>query len=144
MTRELFKSDRAFNRCLYLHPIALLILWDMWAYCFEHNLEFKVTETVTTLEEDMDLGRLSSTHRSARAFDLRNRSWSLWDIKRFENHFKDKYNEKYGAIDSNGKRRLIVSVKHGSGPHFHVQIDRKYSIDIDYKSLDQESGSKRN
>lgn len=134
--RELFKTDKAYNRCLCLHPIALLILWDMWGYCLENNLEFKVTETVTTLEEDAELGRLSSTHRSARAFDLRNRSWSLWEIKTFERFFNEKYREKYGAIDSAGKRRLIVSIPHGSGPHFHVQIHKDFSLDIDYKNLD--------
>lgn len=136
MLRPYFKSDRAYNRVLFLHPIALLILWDMMIYCTDNNLEFMVTETVTTLKEDSDLGRLSSTHRSGRAFDLRNRSWSLWEIKKFENHFREKYNEKYGALTKQGNRRLIVSIPHGSGPHFHVQIAKEYAKDINYKDLD--------
>ena len=135
MLRRYFKNLKSYNRVLYLHPIALLILLDMQVYCEEEGLEFLVTETVTTLEEDKDLGRLSSTHRTGRSFDLRNKSWSLWEIKKFEEVFNKKYNSKYGAITSQGNRRLIVSVPHGTGPHFHVQIDKKYSLEYE-ESLD--------
>lgn len=135
MIREYFKSEKEYSRHLHLHPVALLVMWSMWSYCFENNLEFMVTSSVSTLAEDSNIGRVSSTHRSGRAFDLRNRSWSLWEIKKFENHFNEKF-KKYGAIDSRGNRRLVVSIPHGNGPHFHVQIERKYAIDINYKNLE--------
>lgn len=133
MIRKLFKTSKAYNRCLHLHPIAMLIMWDMWLYCSTNNLEFYVTETVTTVEEDAEIGRFSSTHRTGRAFDLRNSSWSLWEIKSFEKFFNEKYGN-YGAIDSLGNRRLIVSIPHGTGPHFHIQVDRKFSLNLNLKT----------
>lgn len=136
MIKNYFKTDKIWKRSLYLHPIALMILWDMWGYCFERNLEFLVTDTVSTLEEDAEISRVSSTHRTARAFDLRNKSWSLQEIWDFERHFNDKYKDKYGAVDKYGKKHLIVSIAHGTGPHFHVQIHSKYKLNIDYKNLD--------
>lgn len=129
MIRQYFKSSKAFNRCLYLHPITLLILWDMWFYCFKNNLKFCITETATTLEEDNEVNRISSTHRTGRAFDLRNSSWDLSEIKSFENFFNEKYRH-FGAIDPHGIRHLIVSKLHGTGPHFHVQIDKIFSLDL--------------
>lgn len=129
MLAKLFKSEKAFNRSLYMHPITLMIMWDMYHYCLSRDLEFVVTETVTTLQEDKDLGRMSSSHRTGRAFDLRNRSWDLLQIKSFESHFNKKY-EKYAAMDRHGHKRLVVSIPHGSGPHFHVQIHSRYILDL--------------
>jgi hypothetical protein len=125
----MFKTDKAKERALEMHPIALMILFTMQVYCIENNLEFLVTDTVSTLDEDKELGRMSSTHRTGRAFDLRNKSWSLFEIKKFEKFFNDKFYD-YAAVDRHGNSKLVVSVPHGSGPHFHVQIHSSYSLDI--------------
>lgn len=136
LMKDYFKSEKAWKRSLYLHPITLMILWDMWGYCIEKNLEFKVTSTVSTIDEDIELSRVSSTHRTGRSFDLRNKSWTLQEIWDFERFFNTKYKEKYGAENRHGHKNLIVSIPHGSGPHFHIQIHKRYSLDINYESLD--------
>ena len=123
------KTKKVYDRTLYLHPIALMILFDMQVYTIENNLEFVVTETATSLQEDKQVGRKHSTHRTGRAFDLRNRSWSHLEIKDFENYFNNKY-KRYAAISGDGTPNLIVSKLHGTGPHFHVQIHSKYSLNL--------------
>ena len=109
-------------------------MFDMYSYFRKRDLEVVVTETVTTLEEDIAVGRVSSTHRTGRAFDLRNRSWSLMEIKKFETHFNKKY-WKRAARNKEGIGRLVVSIPHGTGPHFHVQINSEFSEEI--KDLDK-------
>lgn len=132
---EIFKTEEVYKRSKHLHPIALAILMEMFLYCYERDLEFVVTSTVSTLEEDKELSRISSTHRSGRAFDIRKPdSWNYWDVQKFKNLFNEKYKH-YGAVDKYGKSHLIVDIPHGTGPHFHVQINRIYSLDLSKEDL---------
>lgn len=119
----IFKHKKDIERVLYLHPIALIILFDMHSYCLKRSLPFVVTATVTTQEEDEQLNRQSSTHREGRAFDLSIQGWTTDEIDDFMLHFQKKYDE-FAAKKINGEKVLIPPINHGTAPHFHVQISR--------------------
>lgn len=121
-----FKHEKDKSKFLYLHPIALLLLFDMNWWAQERGLPFLVTDTVTTKEEDIFLGRQSDTHRTGRAFDISIHGWSTDDIDEFMYHFKEKY-EEYAAVNKHGDTVLIPPINHGTAPHFHVQIHAKYT-----------------
>lgn len=111
-----------------MHPIALLVMADMALFCVNNNLDFIVTDSVSTLKEDQDLKRKSSTHRTGRAFDLSIKSWFASDIEFFKNHFNKKF-ESYAAITNEGNPELVI-YHVGTAPHLHVQINAQYSNDI--------------
>lgn len=55
-----------------LHPLLLMIFFDLVAYAqMQHGVDLTVTATLSTKEEDILLGRKSSSHREARALDIR-------------------------------------------------------------------------
>ena len=130
-----FKHEKDLNRVLFLHPVALIILFDMFVYCSKKNLPFVVTSTVSTIEEDQKIGRRSATHREGRAFDLSVKGWSTDEIDDFMFYFQRKYRE-FAAKNKKGEQVLIPPINHGTAPHFHVQISRAITsktVDLNQK-----------
>ena len=103
-------------------------MFDMNMWCNENKIPFKVTSTVTTIDEDRRLGRTSITHRTARAFDLSVRGWDHLEIRDFMNYFSRKYHS-YAAVNTSGEPALIVYHNSGHGDHFHIQIHSRYKKD---------------
>lgn len=124
---KIFKTKDDFERFLSLHPVALAVLFDMRLYCFERDLRFQVTSTISTPEEDSLLQRESSTHREARAFDLSVREWSTYQIFLFIEHFNSKY-KAYAAISASSGLPVLVLHHDGTAKHLHVQISKRYAI----------------
>lgn len=126
-----FKTKTIEARSNFMNILLYEIMQDMFDYArVELGIEAVVTETVTTPEEDksLDPPRKSVSHQQGRAFDLRTAGWRLDQIKKFENHFVEKYG-KHGAISpTTGQPNLIVHHQVGYGPHFHVQIHSKYTV----------------
>lgn len=122
----MLKHKKDVNRLLHLHPLSLVILFQMNLYCFNKGLRFQVTSTVSTKSEDEAVNRVSATHREGRAFDVSIKNWSPYDIEEFKNHFDLMYGS-YGAVSYGGERNLIVD-HIGTARHLHVQIDRSYTI----------------
>ena len=120
------------NLFFKLHPFLILILSDMYTWCDDKNIEFVITDTISTLAEDKKLNRVSSTHRTARAVDLRVRNWSRHEKKDFLNLFNKKY-AKFAAVDTQNNPNLIVMHDSGSGFHAHIQIHSKYKIENPFK-----------
>lgn len=106
-----------------LHTKWLAVEMHLWAEAEGHTLTF--TATFSTPEEDKKLGRVSDTHRTGRAFDIRTRDLPAEFISKFIEHFNTLYNRTMGAVTKDGPN-LIVHKPHGSGPHLHVQIRRDY------------------
>jgi hypothetical protein len=122
-----FKDGRPLERLLLLHPVALIVLFDMFYYCKIHNMPFCVSDTATTLEEDQAIERKEKTHREFRSFDLSVKGWSRGNISTFVGHFNQKY-EHLAAISSKTKKPLLADCHGGTALHIHVQIHSRYNF----------------
>lgn len=98
---------------------------DEWSQK-NYGIELTLTATVSTGEEDKALGRISDTHRTRRAFDIRTKNLPDAFIAELIAYLSKKYG-KYGAVVS-ALPKLVVSKDHGSGPHLHIQLSRKYAL----------------
>lgn len=120
----IFKHRKDYHRFYCLHPLLIAIVADMYMWCHERNIPFIVTSTVSTVAEDKRLSRISDTHRTGRALDLR--SWVFTQKQRLEfiSYFNNKY-KKSAAISRSGKANLVV---YKTNPeHFHIQIHKRFS-----------------
>ncbi len=122
-----FKNAKIADRASYLHPTAYKILEEMVEWCLKRAISPVVTETVTTLDEDKALCRVSTTHCEGRAFDIRSAGWDSKNIEDFRKYFDGKYGF-LGALSSTGKPSLIVHHDAGTGLHFHVQLGRGFAV----------------
>lgn len=127
-----FKTLKAEHRFSDLGELLQKIVIEMDEYAQDkYDIQLTITETVTTLEEDKAVNRLSDTHRTRRAVDIRVEDLPESLIAELCAVFRKKYG-KHGAIAS-AMPQLIVYKPHGTGPHLHVQVSRKYSLkEINY------------
>lgn len=121
-----YKTEKIRVRAAYMNPFVREAMYEMidWADD-ELNIHAIITETVSTLEEDKLLKRVSSTHREGRAFDMRTLKWKPEEIEKFTKFFNDKYGH-LGAITTSGKPLLILHHDSGHGDHFHIQFSKTY------------------
>lgn len=133
-----FSSEKAAQRFNLMWPRTqeLAIEMDAWAQ-EKYGIELTLTETFTTVAEDRELKRVSSTHRGGRAFDVRVKDLPDSLIAEFCAYFRKKY-PTLGAT-ANGQYQLIVYKPHGTGPHFHVQIRRNYTGESNGKTKSEKS-----
>jgi hypothetical protein len=122
-----FKDTKAQDRFKDMNPFAQQIATDMdeWAQK-NYKIELTITATVSTIAEDKELQRQSDTHRSRRAWDIRVIDLPESLIAELCAVFRKKYG-RHGALVG-GAAQLIVYKPHGSGPHLHCQLSRKYSL----------------
>ncbi len=125
----MFKTNKVKERSVYLNPFASYLILKMHLYCLNAELPFMVTDTVSTIEEDKRIGRKHSTHREGRAFDLSVKGWDADQILDFCNHFNEEYKEE-AAISSKTLKPTLCVYHVGTAPHIHVQLARKYGIDM--------------
>jgi len=122
-----FKTPEVEARFKDLHPMAQKIATEMDEWSVKnYQTELTITATCSTTKEDKELGRVSNTHRTRRAWDIRTRDLSEEHIAKLCSYFRKKYN-KHGAI-TDGGAQLIVYKPHGSGPHLHCQLNRTYML----------------
>ena len=122
----IFKYPKDYFLTLTMHPLAVMILGYAAFTAEQMGVPFTVTSTVSDLKEDQKLGRVSSSHRTGRAFDLSIYGWTTDDIDNFKIELESKFGA-YGAISKrDGSRRLVV-VHNGTAPHIHVQISAEYA-----------------
>jgi len=122
-----FKNETDKELFFKLHPLLIMVLGDIANYFRDNGKEFLITATISTLEEDQKLNRVSSSHRTCRAVDVRTNGIDEMFLKNCQNHFNFKYRW-LGAVDSYGNSQLIVYKPHGTGPHFHIQIHGRFAI----------------
>ncbi len=117
-----FKHVR--DRLLFIHlnPVCLKLLIEMANYTKSKGHVLTVTSTVSSLSEDKRLGRVSDTHLTRRAFDIRTRDMSERVLDSLVEEFSTKYSS-IGAKNLKGDSRLIVN----ESTHLHVQLDRLFS-----------------
>ncbi len=125
----LFKDNETAMRAHYLSSQIIEIMNDMADWAKTHWLPFEVTSTVSTSEEDGCLSRVSSTHRTGRAFDLSIHGWVEPAISEFSKTFNSKYLHLAAVGSKSGESELIVRHNNGNGDHIHVQIAKVFGVD---------------
>ena len=122
-----FKTIEAEERFKDLHPQAQKIATEMDEWSVKNfEQELTLTSTCSTKAEDKLLGRVSDTHRTRRAWDVRVNDLSEDHIAKLCAHFRKLY-RRLGAITTSGAE-LIVYRPHGTGPHLHCQLNRTYIL----------------
>lgn len=113
-----------------LHPALILIFADLNNYAYEkHNIELTITSTVSTPQEDAALGRVSSSHATRRAIDIRTKDidvFKLQDIISYINN-KKAY-KKYHYASFSCEKRLAYLHGKGDKEHIHLAIHADYSL----------------
>jgi hypothetical protein len=137
---EYCRSDEANqDRWKYLHPIAVMIFCDLILWCEENNLPCVMTDSVSDEAEDRKIQRMSDTHRTRRAFDISLNGWGDIQKNACIQAMTLKWN-KYAALGGDGRPRLCYGDVHGTGPHIHFQINRKYSLPVlDFQKKETQS-----
>lgn len=127
-----FKNQIVAERWKSVHPVSREIAQDADKFMQDnYGIEIVITESATTPEEDKRVGRKSITHRDkpwGRAWDMRTVGVNPEALKMLKIYLLQKYGH-LGAIVIDKKTNkatnsLIVDNKHGTGPHWHVQIKR--------------------
>lgn len=122
-----FKTKEVEERFKDMADLAQRIAEDMALWAMEkYKIDLMITATTSTTAEDKELGRTSSTHRDRRAFDVRTGDLPDEMVAELCAVFRKKYG-RFGAVTS-AIPSLIVYRPHGTGPHLHVQLSRKYSL----------------
>lgn len=122
-----FKTSEVEERFSLMHPQVQKLAQEMDEWTKEkYDIELTLTATTSNADEDKLLGRVSDTHRTGRAFDIRTSDLPDTLIAEFCAYFRKKYNNKLGALTGES-RQLIVYKPHGTGPHLHVQLNRTFT-----------------
>lgn len=125
-----FKYKKDMRLFFSLHPALILIFADLNNYAYEkHNIELTITSTVSTPQEDAALGRISSSHATRRAIDIRTKDidvFALQDILVYINS-KRAY-KKYHYTSFSGEKRLAYLHGEGDEEHIHLAIHADYSL----------------
>lgn len=121
----IFKHSYDRDRFFLLAPELISILSYLnWALS-DNNIPFVITSTMSSLKEDLKLKRISDTHRTGRAVDIRIRDWT----DKQKDYVKDLLDEEImqhelGAVNEKGEQRLYVFKK----DHLHIQVHRNFSV----------------
>jgi len=123
-----FKQENQSNTLVYMHPLIVMIMFEMAAWCLIRGIKFVVTDTISTYKKDKKLGRTSDSHRTKRAFDLRQWTFSERELQAFIKHFNDKYAEIASISASDNVSRLVVLHGEGNQLHMHIALHSRFSI----------------
>ena len=122
-----FKDDIVETRFKDLHPTLQEIATDAASWFLKaYGVELMITATVSTAEEDKKLKRVSDTHRTRRAIDIRTNGLEEEEIGELVIYMTRKWG-KHGAVVSSVPQ-LVVNKSHGTGPHLHIQLNRKFAL----------------
>lgn len=122
-----FKDDVIAARFSDMNITAQKIATEMDEFTQKNfGTQITITATVSSKSEDATLKRVSDTHRTRRAFDVRTGDLKEEWISEIIEYFTLRYG-KFGAVASE-KPQLIIQKDHGTGPHLHIQLNRKYSL----------------
>lgn len=126
-----FKEEKDKMFFTMLHPAIIMIYADLYLYAKEkHNIDLVVTDTISTYEEDMSLGRISDAHRTARALDIRTKNIDTMIVRDLISYINNKWiYKKYHYMSRDGVSRLAYYHNH-RGEHIHLAIHKKFSKSI--------------
>jgi len=112
-----------------LNVFLLMVFTDFAVYAKEkHDWDIVVTDTISTLQEDINIGRKSDSHRLGISLDFRTRDVDTWVLQDCVDYIENKPEyEKYKYLSFSGKKRFIYLHDSGHGHHGHFQIHKKYA-----------------
>lgn len=122
-----FKDEKDMKLFFLMHPLLQMIIMDGSWWAYQRGLDYTITDTVSTIEQDKKLGRVSVSHSEKRAADLRSVNWAKSDKDDFKNYLSSKYGI-HGAMSHSGKVKLVVLHDSGHGEHFHIQLHSKFKL----------------
>lgn len=123
-----FKTDTIATRTKYLCDQAQEVFYEMAEYCEDRKLPFVVTDSVSTMEEDRALSRVSDEHSQGRAFDISIRNWPQIALDDFVKFFEARFISVAAIGKKSGQARLIFMHNSGFGVHMHVQVNRLFGM----------------
>jgi hypothetical protein len=123
-----FKEEKDKMLFSMLNPILIMIYADLYLYAKEkYNVELVITDTISTLEKDKELGRVSASHREARAIDIRTKDIDAFTVNDLVNYINTRLAyKKYHYMSKSGVKRLAYYHTH-RGEHIHLAIHKKYA-----------------
>lgn len=126
----IFKHKEDRELFTMVNPILIMIYADLFVYAKANfNKELVVTQTITTLEDDKKLGRVSASHREKRAIDVRTKNLSNKEIKTLVEYINNKWAYKdYRYVSRSGVKRLAYYHNSGHGAHLHIAIHSKFKL----------------
>ncbi len=124
--REYFKDP---TRLSELSPMLLMVLADVIQWADQKQIPILITDTLSTIKEDIELARVSNTHCTGRAFDVSARGWTKDQLDEAIRIFSFKYNF-LAAIGHDGSPRLVYLHDAGTGSHLHFQIHQRYAMKV--------------
>ena len=123
-----FKQPKQGTTLMFMHPLIMIVMFDMSLWCYQRGINFVVTDTISTLKRDRKIGRVFSGHRDRRAFDLRSRTFTPLQKSQFIELFNDKYDDIASISASDNVSRLIVEHGNGDNLHFHICLHSKFKV----------------
>ena len=124
-----FKNEADRLLFTFLNPILIMIYADLFCYAKEkHGVDLVVTSTISDLARDKQLGRVSDSHRTSRAIDIRTKDLDAFIVNDLVSYIntKDMYG-RYKYMSKSGERRLAY-YHIGTHQHIHLAIHSKYSL----------------
>ncbi len=124
-----FKNKKDTELFSSLHPILIMIYADLNWYAKEkHGVSLVVTQTVSTLKEDMKYKRKSSSHRENRALDIRTLGLDVFVLKDIINYINEKEEyKKFHYLRRSGSR-ILAYFHMGTAEHIHLAIHSDYKF----------------
>jgi len=129
---EYFKIDS--HRIIECHPIIVYIASGLAVWGNSNNVPILFTSSVTSIFEDGQLKRVSSTHRDGRAIDVSTKGWTPKYVEEALKFLNSGFSQ-FAALGPNGENRLVVHHDSGTGMHLHIQIHKQFTLPtIDFNS----------
>lgn len=123
-----FKDPKQGTTLMYLHPLIVMVMFDMASWCNSRGIDFVVTDTISTEKKDKKLLRRSDSHRTRRAFDLRSRTFSKTEQDSFIEFFNSKYDMIASVSASDHVSRMVVLHGEGDNEHFHIALHSRFKV----------------
>ena len=123
-----FKQPGQGSTLMFMHPLIVMVMFDMASWCNSRGISFVVTDTISTIKKDKKLGRTSDSHRTRRAFDLRSRNFSSVEQQAFIKYFNSKYDQIASVSESDLVSRLVDFHGEGDNLHFHISLHSRFRV----------------
>jgi len=125
-----FKQDKDKEMFTMLHPVLIMIFADMAYYAqSRYNIDLVVTETITNLEDDQALSRVSPSHREGRALDIRTKDIDVYIVQDLINYINNKKEYERFKYLSNGGVKRLAYYHIGNAEHIHLAIHSQFKQD---------------
>ena len=125
-----FKHEKDKDLFYALHTAIILIYVDMANYA-EKNFgkEIYITQTISTPEQDKEMGRISDAHQLKIAIDIGTKNLDVYEIQELLEYINNKKDyEEYRYLSYSGVKRLAYFHDNGHGEHIHTQIHKKFAL----------------